>query len=298
MFLCRFDDNRLGLVEKRPLENHSGGDAIIRDVTAALKDLPSYQYPFPMGDPLITALPALCERIRSSSSASSLAVSKVRLLSPVANPGKVIGAPVNYQKHLDEVVKDPHLHQQNKSHTLPIHEIGFFLKATSSVIGPSEEVVIRHADRRTDHEVELVAIIGKRANRVSKENALDFVAGYCIGLDITVRGPEDRSLRKSVDTYTVLGPWLATREEIEEPSNLDLSISVNGEVKQKSNTRHMIMNVPELIEFASSFYTLYPGDVLMTGTPDGVGPIVPGDVLRASIKGIGEMVVHVQNASE
>jgi 2-keto-4-pentenoate hydratase/2-oxohepta-3-ene-1,7-dioic acid hydratase in catechol pathway len=139
-------------------------------------------------------------------------------------------------------------------------------------------------------------VIGRRAQAVPAADALEYVAGYCIGLDISIRGPEERSLRKSVDTYTVLGPWLVTADELADPSHLDLQISVNGELRQKANTRDLILGVPELIEFASSFYTLLPGDVLLSGTPEGVGPICPGDVMRATIERVGEMTVHVRAA--
>jgi 2-keto-4-pentenoate hydratase/2-oxohepta-3-ene-1,7-dioic acid hydratase in catechol pathway len=142
----------------------------------------------------------------------------------------------------------------------------------------------------------LAVIIGRRAKSVPREEALRYVAGYCIGLDISVRGPEERSLRKSLDTYTVLGPWLVTSDEIPEPGNLDLSMTVNGELRQHGNTRDLILGVPELIEFATSFYKLFPGDILLTGTPEGVAPIQPGDVMHARIEGIGEMVVHVRAA--
>jgi 2,4-didehydro-3-deoxy-L-rhamnonate hydrolase len=267
---------------------------MVRDVTSVLDELPAHRYPFPMGDALIAALPTLRARIPAAAAAAKpVAVSQVQLESPVANPGKVIGAPVNYQKHLDEVAADPGLHHQNKAHMQKIHESGLFLKATSSVIGPSQSITIRHPDRRTDHEVELAVIIGERANKVKARDALGCVAGYCIGLDITVRGTEERSLRKSIDTYTVLGPWLVTADEIPDPSSLDLWLRVNGEVRQKSNTRNLILGVAELIEFASSFYTLWPGDVIMTGTPEGVAPIQAGDVLHAHVDCIGDMHVRV-----
>ena len=122
---------------------------------------------------------------------------------------------------------------------------------------------------------------------------MKYVAGYSIGLDITIRGSEDRSFRKSPDNYSILGPWLVTADEISDPGNLDLSITVNGEVRQKSNTNNMILSVPELIEFASSFYTLHPGDIFMTGTPEGVGQIVPGDAIVATVEKIGSMEVAV-----
>jgi 2-keto-4-pentenoate hydratase/2-oxohepta-3-ene-1,7-dioic acid hydratase in catechol pathway len=285
--LCQFDDHRLGLVEH----------GFVRDVTSVLDELPRQRYPFALGDALVASLPHLRERISDlARGAAAVPVGNVRLLSPVANASKVIGAPVNYQKHLAEVAADPNLHHQNKAHLQAIQQSGLFLKATSSVVGASQGVVIRHKERRTDHEVELAVVIGKRASSVAREEALRFVAGYCIGLDITIRGPEERSFRKSIDTYTVLGPWLVTADELPDPSGLGLSITVNGELRQKASTRDLILGVPELIEFASSFYTLLPGDVLMTGTPEGVGPIVPGDVMHARIDGIGEMVVPVRGA--
>ncbi len=288
MRLCLFDENRLGLVENET----------VRDVTAVLDKLPARRYPFPQGDDFIAALPSLRDAIVvAARSATIKRLSEVHLLSPVANPSKkVMGAPVNYQKHLNEVTSDPNLHHQNKAHMQAIHQSGFFLKANSSIAGPSQNIVIRHPDRRTDEEAELAVVFGRRAQPCRRAEALEYVAGYCIGLDISIRGPEERSLRKSVDTYTVLGPWLVTADELANPSQLDLQISVNGELRQKANTRDLILGIPELIEFASSFYTLLPGDVLLSGTPDGVGPIHPGDVLRASIERVGEMTVHVRAA--
>ncbi len=287
MRLCQFNEKRIGLVS----------DGSVRDVTQALEELPWARYPFPLGDVFVEALPRLRERIVAAASrAAAMPLEGARLLSPVANPSKVIAAPVNYQKHLDEVAANPNLHHQNKAHIQAIQQSGLFLKATSSVVGPSQGVVIRHAERRTDHEVELAVVIGKRGTSLTREEALSYVAGYCIGLDISVRGPEERSFRKSVDSYTVLGPWLVTRDEIPDPSGLGLSITVNGKLRQKANTRELILGIPELIEFASSFYTLLPGDVLLSGTPEGVGPIQPGDVMNAQIEGIGEMIVHVRAA--
>ena len=161
-------------------------------------------------------------------------------------------------------------------------------------MGPGQGIALRMLERRNDHEVELAVVMGKEARHVSRRDALAHVAGYSIGLDITIRGPEERSLRKSPDSYTVLGPWLVTADEIPEPNDLDLRIAVNGEVRQSSNTRNMILGVPELIEYASSFYTLYPGDIIVTGTPEGVSPIVPGDRIEASIERIGTMTLSVR----
>jgi len=140
-------------------------------------------------------------------------------------------------------------------------------------------------------------VIGKRANNVSRKHALDYVAGYSIGLDISIRGQEDRSFRKSPDSYSVLGPWLVTKDEIPDPGSLDLSIAVNGDIRQRSNTNNMILGVAELIELASSFYTLFPGDIFMTGTPEGVGQLSPGDVIAATVQKVGTMEVLVRAAA-
>ena len=285
MQLCRFDDNRLGLVE---------GDSV-RDVTAALEELAPQRYPLPRFDLLIAHLPAVRRRVEAlAGSAPRRPLSGVKLLSPLANPGKVMGAPVNYQKHLEEARGDPAIHHQKQ--VSDIQKAGMFLKATSSVVGPGEGVAIRHLDRRNDHEVELAAIIGKAGRNIPRAKAYEHIAAYCIGLDMSVRGPEERSLRKSVDSYTVLGPWLVTADAVSEPGALDLRLSVNGEPRQQANTRELILAIPDLIEFASGFYTLHPGDVLLTGTPDGVGPVRPGDRMVAEIQGIGRMEVAVRAA--
>ena len=287
MRLCRFGEDRLGVVE----------GSNVKDVTAALDVLPACRYPLPRYDVLMANLGQVTARVKTiARDAPSISLAGVKLLSPVANPGKLIAAPVNYQKHLDEVKGDVQIHANNPGHTLTIQSAGLFLKATSSLVGPDEGVAIRMPDRRTDHEVELAVVIGREGSRISRASALEHVAGYSIGLDITIRGSEDRSFRKSADGFSVLGPWLVTADEIPEPGSLDLQISVNGAQRQKSNTRYLILGVPELIELASSFYTLYPGDVIYTGTPEGVSPIEPGDEIVATIERIGTMRVAVRAA--
>ncbi len=283
MKICRYDNNRIGVVKNN----------MIHDATCALRVLPDLRWPVPPGDQLIAELERILPELeRAAADSEPVAIESVRLLSPVANPGKIIAAPVNYEKHFVEAQTDRDLHQD--SQVKPIARAGLFLKANSSLAGPGEGVAVRFSDTRVDHEVELAVIIGKKIDRVTRGQAMDAVAGYAIGLDMSVRGTQDRSFRKSPDTYTVLGPWLVTREEIPEPGNLDLKISVNGEVSQQSNTRYLIYDVPKLIEFASSFYTLHPGDIILTGTPEGVGPVRDGDVMLAEIEHIGSMRVKVR----
>lgn len=284
MKLCRFNEGKLGLV--------LGGEVV--DVTAALRLLPACSYPLPEHDLLIANLDLIrgeVAKLAAAPGAERHPLASLRLLSPVANPGKVVAAPVNYLKHLEEAREDKAIHHQNQIGE--IQRVGMFLKATSSVEGPSAGVKIARPDRRNDHEIELAVIIGKAGRNILAADALEHVAAYCIGLDMTVRGPEERSMRKSPDGYTVLGPWLTTPDDLADPANLDLVITVNSEVRQRANTRDLIMNVPQLIEFASSFYTLKPGDVLMTGTPEGVSQVFPGDRMVAEIEGLGRMEVGI-----
>lgn len=284
MKICRFNDDRLGLVE---------GETVL-DVSAALDVLPASRWPAPPGDALIANLDAVMVEIdKVKGAAAKLALTDVALKSPVANPTKVIGAPVNYHAHLDEAVADKGISFGQDIKT--IDHYGLFLKSPV-LVGPSEGVALHFTDRRNDHEVELSMIMGKPAKNVSIENALDHVAAYAIGLDMTVRGTEERSLRKGIDTYSVLGPWMVTADEIDDPDKLDFYIHVNDELRQKSNTSLLIFDCKKLIEYGSSFYTLYPGDVIMTGTPEGVGPVTPGDVMHCEIEKIGRMDVPVRAA--
>jgi|TARA_B100001964_G_C14219934_1_gene594765 2-keto-4-pentenoate hydratase/2-oxohepta-3-ene-1,7-dioic acid hydratase in catechol pathway len=283
--ICRYDNDRLGLV--------LGDEA--RDVTAALAVLPSVSWPVPLGDLMIANLGAIMTAVEKLiSEAPVKEISDVQLRSPVANPSKIIGAPINYQTHIDESIIDDGIVSQRKiSH---ISDWGLFLKANTSLVGPGDGVAVQFIEARNDHEVELAVVIGKACTHVSGENALDYVAGYAIGLDMTTRGKELQSFRKSSDSYAVIGPWLVTADEINDPNNLDLRISVNGEVRQDSNTRDLVYDVGRLIEYASERYTLLPGDIIMTGTPDGVGPVEPGDVMTAEIENIGVMEVAVRAA--
>lgn len=284
MKICRFNSDRLGLVE---------GQQVI-DVTGALDVIPASRWPAPVGDALVANLDAVCtEAAKLAATGDRYTLAEVVLKSPVANPNKVIGAPVNYYAHQDEAIADKGVSFGRDIKT--IDHYGLFLK-NPVLVGASEGVDLHFTDRRNDHEVELALVIGKEAKNVSYDDALDYVAGYSIGLDMTVRGTEERSLRKAIDSYSVLGPWLVTADEIADPDKLDFSIHVGDEERQNSNTDKLIFDCRKLIEYGSSFYTLYPGDVIMTGTPEGVGPVVPGDTMHCYCEGIGKMSVAVRQA--
>lgn len=285
MKLCRFDDRRLGVVE---------GERVL-DVSAALEALPALRWPVPPGDQVIAHLDTLRPEIeRVAAAAPALDIGAVRLLSPIANPSKIIGAPINYQAHIDEAKADPDLRQDRTIKT--IADWGLFLKATSSLVGPSEGVALRFLDRRNDHELEFAAVIGRRGSDIAERDALDHVAGYAMGFDMTLRGPELLSWRKSIESYAVLGPWLVTADEIPDPGDIEFKLTVNDEVRQHASTASMNYGVAKLIAYASTHYTLHPGDIILTGSPEGVAPVEPGDVMVAEAAGIGRMEVAVRAA--
>jgi 2,4-didehydro-3-deoxy-L-rhamnonate hydrolase len=288
MKLCRYDDDQLGVVR---------GD-LVHDVTPAQTEMRK-SAPYAMrGDAVIAALPQWRERLELFAEKSpGRKLADVKLLPPVARPTKLSCAPTNYQAHINEMTAAAAQpgSQVATTQSAKIGEAGMFIKANSALVGPSQGIAIRFPDRRNDHEVELVMVIGKSGSDIPRVHALEHVAGYCLGLDITVRGREDRSFRKSIDSYAVAGPWLVTADEISDPDALPLSLQVNGEMRQNSNTNMLIYDCRRLIEFASSFYTLYPGDLIYTGTPEGVGPVRPGDMLVCrSSPVLGELRIAVR----
>lgn len=294
MQLCRFDDDRLGVVE---------GD-VVRDVTAALDLLQAHRWPFPAGDACVAHLPEICDAAqRLKPQARRLPLKDVSLRSPVANPTKILAAPANYRLHVTIDAQDPAVHHNVHNKQLegmdrPVEKLGMFLKANSSLVGPTEGITLNWPDRRNDYEAELVVVIGKTGKNIPAARAMEHVAGYSVGLDMSVRGAEERSFRKSADSYTVLGPWLTTADEIANPEKLDLWLTLNGEPRQRSSTGAMTVGIRRLIELASSAYTLFPGDLIMTGTPEGVGAVKDGDVIIAGCEGLGEMVVPVRGTPQ
>jgi 2-keto-4-pentenoate hydratase/2-oxohepta-3-ene-1,7-dioic acid hydratase in catechol pathway len=270
MRLVRFAEDRLGLLE---------GDAL-RDVT----DWAYANCPRRTCDPLIAFIEA---RARGETPDGAVVMADgARFGPPIRRPGKIVAAAANYLKHTQEM---------NPGVAAPggIREKGFFLKAPSSIIGPGDAIRLPLADRRTDHEAELAVIIGRVARAIDEREALEHVFGYSCLLDITVRGKEDRGLRKSFDTFTPIGPCIVTRDEVPDPNALAISCRVNGELRQNDSTRSMTLPVPALIAWISSVMTLEPGDVIATGTPAGVGPLRAGDRIDVSIERIGTLAVTV-----
>ena len=287
MKLAVYDDYRVAVVENDQLF----------DVTEAVPDAGPAWPPVFMSR-LIAQWDTVAPRIRAArAKATPIARSAVRLLAPVPFPGTVIAAPANYRKHVGELGDRGVTKQGNSA-----NEIGFFLKTSSSVCGPDSAIVLpRGSKRRFDHESELAAVIGKRGKNIPRSQALDYVFGYSCLMDLTMRlepgaPPEERPMRKSFDTFTPLGPWLVTADEIPDPHALSNQLWVNGELRQSANTREMTVDIAALIELISSVMTLNPGDVIATGTPQGVGPIKPGDSVRIAIEKVGDMTLKVVEA--
>jgi 2,4-didehydro-3-deoxy-L-rhamnonate hydrolase len=286
MRLCRFDEDRLGVVVGDQVHDVTESQTQIR--AAARYDM--------KGDAVIAALPTWRKRIEDMAAKTpGKPVASVRLLSPVARPSKVMAAPTNYRKHIVEMRTRTDLPPEATNRQPPdIGKAGIFLKSNSAIVGPSEGIPLRFPDRVNEHEIELVAVIGKQGSDIPKAKAKEYIAGYTLGLDMTCRGGEDRSFRKSIDGYAVLGPWFVTADEIANPDDVTVTLTVNNELKQTADTRDLIYDIGRLIEFASSFYTLYPGDVYYTGTPQGVSAVKPGDVLRGRCDQIGAFEIEVR----
>jgi 2-keto-4-pentenoate hydratase/2-oxohepta-3-ene-1,7-dioic acid hydratase in catechol pathway len=265
---------------------------MVYDVTLAQEEIRAAAPYTIRGDAVIAALPQWRTRLEDMATKTpGIPLASLKLLAPVARPTKLVAAPVNYGKHIAEMQARTDL---NFKWLPKIAEAGMFLKANSSLVGPSEGIAIRFPDRKCEHEAEICLVIGKTGSDIPREQALDHVAGYCLGLDMSTRGSEDRSFRKSIDGYSALGPYLVTTDEVPNPDALAFQFYVNDALKQESSTSDLIFDIRRLIEFASSFYTLHPGDVIYTGTPDGVSPVQPGDVLRMRSAPLGEMSIKVR----
>jgi 2,4-didehydro-3-deoxy-L-rhamnonate hydrolase len=272
MRICRFTlkaDSaarpRLGLMDERG----------VRDVTAVTEALPSLRWPLPHGDQLIANLAALAPRMAAlAASAPAIPREAVRLLSPVANPGKFICGVANWAHH-----------------QTPLGKLGFLFKTTSALAGEGDGVLVRWPDRVTLHEPELAIVIGRECANVTEAEALNHIAGYTCALDMTMKQEKEFfSFCKSFDTYGVLGPCLLTADEA--PSEFSYKFWVNGELRGERDFADLTGSPAQLVAFASSAMTLYPGDVIFSGAAD-VGPVAPGDVMTLEIPHIGRMDVAV-----
>lgn len=239
---------------------------------------------------LIDILPeseVLLERIsKSVADVAPLALDDVSLLAPIPVPGKILAIGLNYRAHVEETGREVSPHQI------------WFNKQRTCITGPHDVIDKPVASDMVDYEGELVVVVGKRCRHVPAERAHEVIAGYMVGNDVSVRDWQRRTptmqMGKSFDTHGPIGPWMVTADEIEDPQNLTIKTSVNGEERQSSNTSSMIHSIREQIEHLTTAFTLEPGDLIFTGTPEGVGAAMDppqflkdGDVVRIEISGVG-----------
>ncbi|MDT0689708.1 fumarylacetoacetate hydrolase family protein [Salegentibacter sp. F188] len=237
----------------------------------------------------------LTEWLSSNKESCSKISAETRLGSPVKRPSKLICIGLNYAKHAEE------------SGMKPPKEPVLFFKATSAIVGPNDDLIIPKNSKKTDWEVELGVVIGKKTSYCSEAEAMDAVAGYVLHNDYSEREfqleREGQWVKgKSCDTFAPLGPYLVTKDEIKDPNNLNLWLKLNGKTMQNSNTSDFVFNIAEVISYISQFMTLLPGDVISTGTPFGVGMglkpqrfLKEGDVVELGIDGLGTSKQHVKN---
>lgn len=286
MKLAVFDNHRVGVVE---------GDTIY-DVSSAVPDA-GPQWPPVYMSRLIADWTARRPQVEAArSAAAGVPVASVTLLAPNPCPVHVFAAPVNYAKHVGEIGA------RSVSSGKSPNEMCFFMKATSSIVGAGGVIVLpKDSARRFDHESELAVIIGRTAHHVPRAQAMAHVFGYACLMDLTMRiepgiPQEERVTRKSFESFTPFGPYLVTADEVPNPHDLRNRLWVNDELRQDARTSSLIVDIPGLIEMISSVCTLYPGDVIATGTPEGVGPIAPGDTVRIEIEQVGAMSLPVRHA--
>lgn len=206
----------------------------------------------------------------------------VRILAPV-EPSKVLCIGLNYRDHAKEFGKP-----------LPAEPL-LFLKPPSSVIGPEDDIIYPPQTQNLHYEAELAIVIGKKAKNIARSSAPEYIFGYTVGNDVTARDLQHKdsqwSRAKGFDTFCPLGPWIET--DIDDPGNLAVRLTLNGEIRQNSNTNNLVFNCYELVEYLSGIMTLMPGDVILTGTPAGVGAMDAGDKVEAEIENIGKLINHV-----
>lgn len=277
MRIARFGKGQIGVVD---------GDFVIDVTEAAGIDISEWP---PVGpNRLIAAWDEKREEIAAVvSTGHRVPLAEAGLLTPVPWPSKIIAYPVNYHDHGREMQAGYRADVQ-----------GFFLKPPSSLSGPEDFVDLPALPgREVHHESELAIVIGKGGRNIAREDWKDHVFGYSCLLDMVVRGREERVFRKAYDTFCPVGPWITTADEIDDPTQLNMKLWVGDELRQDANTRDLVLDIPGMIAMASTVMTLHPGDIIATGTPAGVGPVVDGDTIRIEIEQVGGMSVGVRQGT-
>ena len=292
MKICHYNDRQVGAIVGDRI--HPIGDAL----TQAGHLKPGYSM-LEVIERLANEPAAIkCARF-SVQAGSSVPLASARLLAPILNPPAIWAAAANYEAHQAEM-REKMGSSDRPNLTRDELMAEFFLKPASSIVGPGGPVVLPKVSKDVDFECELCAVIGKTARHVGEDKALDHVFGYTICWDFSQRDPwgrgrqNTRNIRKGFDTFTGLGPWIVTRDEIDDPQNLEIRVEQNGREIMRAHTGDMICALREQIRFLSDVLTLQPGVLITTGTPAGVAKLADGDHLRGSIEKVGTMEVSVR----
>lgn len=274
MKITRYNEGRIGVVVD---------DAHLVDVTSLLGQ-DAAEWP-PVGMSRVIAQFNLYRPIieQALPTLPRIKIDQVVIRTPIPWPNKVIAYPVNYHDHGREMQAGYRADHQ-----------GFFLKPPSALSGAGEPIELPVVPgREVHHEAELAIIIGKECRGIERDDWKNVVFGYACLLDMVVRGKEERVFRKAFDTFCPVGPWVITADEVGDPTSLEMKLWVNGVQKQHANTRDLVLDIPGMVQMAAAVTTLYPGDIIATGTPAGVGPVSAGDTIRIVIERVGEMNVKV-----
>jgi 2-keto-4-pentenoate hydratase/2-oxohepta-3-ene-1,7-dioic acid hydratase in catechol pathway len=291
MKICHYNDHEAGAVV----------DDRVLPIGAALAAAGHVRQGYTMQEVIeaLANVPAAMKCAKEALKRKPLPLASVTLLPPIENPPSIWAAAANYKAHVAEMLTasgGPVRAQLTKDELMA----EFFLKPSSSIIGPGGTVVLPGLSKDVDYEAELCAVIGTRARRVSEAQALAHVFGYTICWDISQRDPwgrnrqNTRNIRKGFDSFTALGPWIVTRDELPEPQDVRIDVELNGKPSMTAHTSDMICTLREHIRFLSGVLTLRPGDLITTGTPAGVAKLKPGDRLKGRIERIGEMTLSVE----
>ena len=291
MKLCRYNEGAAGLID---------GDAIypIGDALAATGAVRAGATMTEIVDALANS-PAAAAGLTAARQGKAVALSSAKLRAPTINPPAIWAAAANYRAHQAEMKERVGAYDRTQlSADDLMAEV--FLKPASSIIGPGGTVILPKISRHVDFECELCAVIGRTAKKVPAEHALDYVYGYTMCWDISIRDPwgvggrhNTRNIRKGFDTFCGVGPWIVTKDEIPEPQDVHISVEQNGKNVMQAHTADMINGLRDLIRFLSSVTTLMPGTLLTTGTPAGVSKLADGDHLKGTIDRIGTMELNV-----
>lgn len=290
MKICRYNAGDAGLIE---------GDVIypLGDALAATGVVRAGASMAEIVDALANQ-PGATAGITAARSGKSITLASAKLRAPIVNPPAIWAAAANYRAHQAEMRERVNAYDRSQfSNDDLMAEV--FLKPASSIIGPGGTVILPKIANHVDFECELCAVIGKTARKVSAEQALDYVYGYTLCWDISIRDPwskgrhNTRNIRKGFDTFCGVGPWIVTRDEIREPQDLHIVVQQNGKEVMRAHTADMINGLRDLIRFLSSVTTLQPGTLITTGTPAGVSKLAAGDHLKGTIDGIGTMELDV-----